>query len=89
MQETGQFLPSFGGEQPGLHACRPSPKLLGSHNFPMAFIPPQPEYGRDAMGGPLSYPAHISAVSALIKDTRPDWILVGLGGACDPPVPKI
>lgn len=69
MQETGQFLPSFGGEQPGLHACRPSPKLLGSHNFPMAFIPPQPEYGRDAMGGPLSYPAHISAVSALIKDT--------------------
>ena len=28
MQETGQFLPPFGGEQPGLlHACRPSPKL--------------------------------------------------------------
>ena len=92
MQERGQLLPSFVGQQLRRVGCmfsNPHQSSTSSHNFAMAFIPRQPEYGRDAMGGPLSYPAHISAVSALIKDTRPDWILVGLGGTCDPPVPKI
>ena len=81
MQERGQLLPSLVGQQLRRVGCmfsNPHQSSTSSHNFAMAFIPRQPEYGRDAMGGPLSYPAHISAVSALIKDTaqigsRLDW----------------
>ena len=72
MQERGQLLPSLVGQQLRRVGCmfsNPHQSSTSSHNFAMAFIPRQPEYGRDAMGGPLSYPAHISAVSALIKDT--------------------